>query len=113
MPDRTTVLLCYLPWIGWLAGIGVLASPRFRGNNRIRFHAFQSLYLFVAWLLVEWVVSPMTKIPGAGLSGVSGLLHLVLLGAWIFMLVKVNHDEDYRLPILGDLAQKSVDEQSL
>jgi uncharacterized membrane protein len=27
------------------------------------------------------------------------------------MLMKVSHDEDYRLPILGELAERSVSEQ--
>jgi uncharacterized membrane protein len=103
--------------VGWIASIAVLASARFRRDNRVRFHAFQAIYLFVAWMLVEWVVSPMTIFsdwgPGLHLSAISRLLHLALVGAWIFMLVKVNQNEDYRLPIIGDLADKSVAEQRI
>src|SRR5436305_1874705 len=56
--NRHAALLCYIPMVGWIAAIVVLASERFRRETQVRFHAFQGLYLFVAWLIVEWVVSP-------------------------------------------------------
>src|ERR1700732_3870816 len=60
---RNAALLCYIPWVGWIAAIAVLASDRFRGEKRLRFHAFQGLYLFAAWLMVEWVFTPVLAIP--------------------------------------------------
>src|SRR5690348_9045019 len=51
MSARTASILCYVPGIGWIASIVVLASEKFRANRDVRFHAFQGLYLFVAWLL--------------------------------------------------------------
>src|SRR5205085_11896359 len=56
---RNAALLCYIPWVGWIAAIAVLASDRFRTERRLRFHAFQGLYLFAAWLMVEWVAAPI------------------------------------------------------
>ena len=113
---RNASLLCYIPWIGWIAAIVVLASHRFRTNAQVRFHAFQGLYIFVAWLMVEWVVSPFLFASGF-LLGMpfhrmgANLLQLVVFIAWIFMLIKVSHDENYKLPIIGDLAERSVSEQ--
>jgi uncharacterized membrane protein len=112
---RNAALLCYIPWVGWIAAIAVLASDRFRGEKRLRFHAFQGLYLFAAWLMVEWV-TPMLAFPVSNVGfpvyrTVSQLLHLVIVGAWIFMLIKVSHDQDYHLPVIGDLADRSVSEQ--
>src|ERR1035438_3151183 len=45
---RTASILCYIPGMGWIAAIIVLASQRYRSVPTVRFHAFQSLYLFVA-----------------------------------------------------------------
>ena len=114
--NRNASLLCYIPWVGWVAAIVVLASERFRHETQVRFHAFQGLYLFVAWLLVEWVISPALYWSdwngGFGMHRVfSQLLQLVILGAWIFMIVKVSHDENVKLPIIGELADRSVCEQ--
>lgn len=103
-------MLCYIPLAGWIASIVVLASPRFRENPVVRFHAFQGLYLFVAWLLIEMFVGPLMSVSHAG-HIVSRVLHLVILVAWIFMLVKTSHSEKYSLPIVGELAERSVAEQ--
>jgi uncharacterized membrane protein len=107
---RTASLLCYIPMLGWIVSIVVLASARFRGDGRVRFHAFQGLYLFVTWLLVDWVLSPIFRGPPFH-SFFPGLLKVVIFGAWIFMIIKTAHDVTYKLPILGDLAEKSVSEQ--
>src|SRR5687768_9113887 len=54
---RTAAMLCYIPLAGWIAAIVVLASPRFQRDRDLRFHAFQGIYLFVVYLLVDWVVA--------------------------------------------------------
>ncbi len=109
---RNAAVLCYIPWVGWVAAIVVLASERFRHDSRVRFHAFQGLYLFVAWLMVEWVISPLFWWDNWPLHrALPDALHLVILIAWIFMIIKASHDEPYRLPIIGELADRSVSEQ--
>jgi len=112
---RTASVLSYVPGIGWIACIIWLASDRFRQHRAVRFHAFQGLYLFVAWLLVDWVVSPVLRMTGYGfwqpLPRGGGVLHLLILAGWIVMIVKVTQGQHYRLPILGDLAERSVAEQ--
>jgi uncharacterized membrane protein len=115
MSPRTAALLCYIPFIGWIAAIVVLASERFRNDSGTRFHAFQGLYLFVAWLIVELVLDPLLWFaPGSSWlfrRAAEAALKLAVLGAWILMLVKVSQSEDFRLPILGELADRSVSEQ--
>lgn len=110
---RTASLLCYIPILGWIVSIVVLASARFRTDSRVRFHAFQGLYLFVTWLLVDWVLGPAFGYAFVGPfhQVFPGLMKAVIFGAWIFMIIKTAHDETYKLPILGDLAEKSVSEQ--
>jgi uncharacterized membrane protein len=105
---RTASILCYVPGIGWIASIIVLASDRFRHDRLVRFHGFQGLYLFVAWLLDDQVLRHLLeRIPGFQLQHV---VQAVLLGMSIFMMVKAAHDEAYCLPLFGELAQKSVAE---
>ena len=105
---RTASILCYIPGIGWIAAIAVLASQRFRAYRTVRFNAFQGLYLFVAWLLEDWVLHPLfSHIPGVHLDGI---LKLALLGVSIFMMVKTGHDETVSLPVIGELAERSVAE---
>jgi len=105
---RTASILCYVPMIGWIAAIVVLSAERFRHLPAVRFHAFQGLYLFVAWLMNDWVLRwalfPLMHLP------LRPLVALLLLCMSIFMMVKASHDETYSLPLFGELAQRSVSE---
>jgi uncharacterized membrane protein len=98
-----------VPTIGWIAAIIVLASEKFRNDRAVRFHAFQGLYLFVAWLLnqsvLSWVWWPMPHFQ------LRHLVDLALLGMAVFMIVKALHDEAYSLPLFGELAQRSIAER--
>ena len=105
---RTASILCYVPWVGWVAAIVVLASDRFRHDRAVRFHAFQGLYLFVAWLIADQVVRPMFDLMTN--LHLYRVVEAVLIGASIFMMVKAAHEETYGLPLFGELAQRSVAE---
>ncbi len=116
---RTASMLCYLPVVGWIPAIVVLASQRFREDRIVRFHAFQGIYLFVVWLIVDWVISPLYQFALSPLphgmshafSFLGGLLKAALFVLWIFMLIKTGQDQLYKLPIVGELAERSVAEQ--
>lgn len=115
LTPRNASLLCYIPMVGWVASIVILASARFRSDPEVRFNAFQGLYLFVAWLIVDWVVAPFLLFPFPGDFGMRHflprLLKLAVFGIWIFMIVKISQGHSYRLPILGEMAERSVSEQ--
>ena len=110
LSPRPAAILCYVPAIGWIAAIIVLAARKFKDNQLIRFHAFQGLYLFAAWLVVDWVVNPIARFTPGPSHPIGTLLHGVLLAVSIFMMVKASHDEAYVLPIIGELAQRSATE---
>jgi uncharacterized membrane protein len=107
LSPRTASILCYIPVVGWIAAIVVLAADRFRAMRPVRFHAFQGLYLGVAWVMNNWVLGRM---PWFGRRYVHDLVSLVLLVASIFMMVKASREETYSLPVIGELAEKSVSE---
>lgn len=111
--DRTASVLCYIPVFGVIPAIVFLASQKFRGNVRVRFNAFQSVYLFVAWLIVSSAMPVLILgVPGWGMEHVFvEALKIVIFGCWIYLLIKAAHQEQVRLPILGDLAARSTSEQ--
>ncbi len=108
LSPRKASLLCYIPVAGWIPSIFMLSSARFQNDRQVRFHAFQGLYLFVAWLLADWVIGPMFR--GMNLH-IEGLLKAAIFCAWIFMIVKTSQNEHYRLPVFGELAERSANEQ--
>src|SRR5207248_4430990 len=66
-------------------------------DRTVRFHAFQGLYLFVAWLIVEWVLSPIFREFHYPIFRVDKLLHILILGVWIFMIIKTRDRKSTRL----------------
>jgi uncharacterized membrane protein len=109
---RTASILCYVPGIGWIVSIIALAADKFRHDRTVRFHAFQGLYLFVAWLLADWVLRPMSDaflVPHFHL-GLYRIIQAGLLGMSIFMMIKASHDQAFPLPLFGELAQRSMAE---
>ena len=112
LSSRKASLLCYIPIVGWIPAIVILASSRFKTDKTVRFHAFQGLYIFVAWLIVDWAVGPIFDFSSHFVHVNPGdLLKLAVFGAWIFMLFKTSQNELFRLPLLGELADRSIAEQ--
>lgn len=111
LSPRTAAILCYVPTVGWIAAVVVLAARKFRNDRIVRFHAFQGLYLFAAWLVVQWVVHPLMSTMSDRVVRVDRILEALLLAVSVLMMVKASHDDHYVLPIIGELAQKSAAEQ--
>ncbi len=104
---RTACILCYIPVVGWIFAVIVLASQKFRGDQLVRFHSFQGLYLFAVWLFIHWAVRPAFQdLDFAGYK----LLEAIMFGLWIFMMIKTSRQERYVLPLIGELAQRSAAE---
>jgi len=108
---HTASILCYIPFIGGIFSIFVLAAERFRKDNLVRFHAFQGLYLFVVWLIHSWVIEGILYETIAGADFITRAIKLLLTGTWIFMLYKTSQKEVVRIPVIAELADKSVAEQ--
>lgn len=110
LTSRNAPVFCYIPWVGWIASIVVLAAEKFRQQREVRFHAFQGLYLFVIWLFVDWVFGPLTGY-AAATRMIARLMKLGLVATSLYMVVKTSQGETIRLPLLGELADRSVSEQ--
>ena len=102
--------LAYL--LGFITGILFLLIEPYNRDREVRFHAFQGLYLFVVWLILDWVVGPMVAVVhGPAMMPIGKILKVAVIFAWVFMLVKLSQGQSFRLPIIGELAERSVAEQ--
>jgi uncharacterized membrane protein len=109
MSPRAAAILCYIPTVGWIAAVIVLASRKFKGDQNVRFHAFQGLYLFATWLLLKWI-GPIMDAGSDRFLRIDHVFEGVLLFVSIFMIIKASHEETYVLPIIGELAKRSATE---
>ncbi len=94
---RTAGWLSYLG--GWVTGLIFLLLKR--ENRFVRFHAMQSLIFFGAMSMVTAVFSqiPLLGFIGDGLGFVSFI-------CWIVLMVAAARGRYYKLPIIGDYAEK-------
>jgi uncharacterized membrane protein len=113
MNDNMASALCYL--LGFITGILFLVLAPYNQNRTIRFHAFQSIFLNIAWFAVWIVVTiialALNAIPFLGVF-VSIVLHLALFLAgiiiWFYMMYKAYNGEKIVLPFVGPLADKQA-----
>lgn len=97
MKARTAGWLSYL--FGWATGLLFLLLER--ENRFVRFHAMQSLLFFGALSIVGAVLN---YIPYFGF--VSAGLFLVGFVCWIVLMVAAHRGRYYKLPVIGDYAEK-------
>jgi uncharacterized membrane protein len=102
-----------LAYLGLLiTGIIFLAVGPYNKDPFVRFHAFQSIFLslvYIVFSIVWGAVFGMFFVAGLGffwsLIGLIGsLVRLAFLLLWLFMMYKAYNNERYSLPIIGPLA---------
>jgi len=91
--------LCY--FLGWITGV-ILWFSIPKSRKFIRFHAMQSIVVSVV-IMVIVIVLAWIPIIGWIISGLVGLLAFVL---WIVLMVKAYQGQMFKLPLIGDLADK-------
>ena len=106
LSDNVASALCYV--LGLITGILFLAIAPYNGNSNVRFHAFQSIFMHLA-LIVLYV--GLVLLMGAMFGGFGVLLGpAIQLGAfalWLYMLISTYRGKTVVLPVIGPLAQQA------
>lgn len=97
MKARTAGWLSYL--FGWVTGLIFFLLER--ENRFVRFHAVQSILFFGGLSIVQWLLSYLPFF-----SAIGGALGVVMFIGWIILMVNAGKGRYYKLPILGDLAER-------
>jgi uncharacterized membrane protein len=104
LTDNAAAALAYL--LGPITGVLFLAWAPYNQSKNVRFHAFQSIFLFVAWMVIVYAFAMILPIGlGFGLGRVIQLAGLVL---WLFLMYKTYNNEKIVLPVIGPLAEKQA-----
>ena len=101
-------LLAYV--FGWISGLIVFLTQK---HPEVRFHGAQSILLnialFVFWIVywvMQTILSMILSVLGVIFFFLSLLIGLAIVGLWVFMLIKGYNLEHYKLPLIGDMAEK-------
>ncbi len=112
MTNNVASALCYL--LGLLTGILFLVLEPYNKDKTIRFHAFQSIFFHVALIAVGIVFSILASIivhiPFFGWLVILlwPIFGLACFALWVFLMYKAYNNEKFKLPIIGDLAEKQA-----
>jgi len=90
LEENIAGLLSYV--VGWVTGLIFFLIEK--DSRFVKFHAMQSIITFMTVFILSWI--PFLNI-------VVGILALVL---WILLMIKAYQGEKFKLPVIGDLAER-------
>jgi uncharacterized membrane protein len=107
LPDKFAGALAYFTFV---PAIIFLVLEPYNKSRFIRFHAFQCLFLSAALFAIGIVLAMIASIPFIGLITIP-LHFLVWIGAIvvaIILMLKAYQNQMYKLPVIGDMAEKQA-----
>jgi len=113
LEENVACALCYALTV--LTGIVFLVWAPYNQNKLIRFHAFQSIFFWVAMMGLYIVAMILSFI----LVFIPVLGHLLIIliyiglmvagiGGWLFLMYKAYNKEKFVIPVIGPLAEKQA-----
>jgi uncharacterized membrane protein len=107
MADNVAGMLAYITII---PAILFLILEPYNKSRFVRFHAWQCIFFNIAWWILWIGLRIIVHLPLLGfltlliwpLVGLAGLV------IWVMLLVKANQGLMFKLPIIGDLAEKQA-----
>jgi uncharacterized membrane protein len=107
LTDNVAGMLAYVTII---PAIVFLVLEPYNKRRFIRFHSFQNIFFVIAWIVLGVALSIVAAVPVLGwltlliwpLVGLGGL------AIWVIMLIKAYQGKMFKLPIIGDIAEKQA-----
>ena len=104
--------------VSYFLGIitGLIVYLMEKNDKYVRFHAMQSILLTVALFIVSIVLGILSMVFAIATLGVGifllGIIYLLFWLAcfllWLFLMWKAYSGEKYKLPVIGDMAEKNA-----
>ena len=69
-------------------------------NKLIRFHAMQSILVFLPLMIFAWLFLYI-------FSWISWIFWILVIVLWVILMLKALQGVKYKLPIIGDIAEKN------
>ncbi len=120
MEENVASALCYV--LVWLTGIIFFFVEK--KSKTVKFHAMQSILTFLPLTIIGWVVgwlgTPSVSWSGGGYwgysynPGIPALIYLswaiyaVTIILWILLIFKAYSGEKFKVPIIGNIAEKQA-----
>jgi uncharacterized membrane protein len=107
MEDREKLLSFIAYFFGWASGLIIFLTEK--KSEYVRFNAMQSIIFSGILTILKIFITVITFIPLMGRIIGYLLLSIIYIGGaiiWIILLVKSFQGEYFKLPLIGDYAEK-------
>lgn len=104
MQKNVSALLCYVA--GWVTGLIFYFIEK---DKFVQFHAVQSIITFGALTIIEIIIRviPVYTFSGIAVIGViMTIIGIITFVLWILLMVKAYQNQRFKLPLIGDMAEK-------
>lgn len=110
LAPNIAALLCYI--CGIITGIIFLVLEK--ENKEVKFHAWQSIFLGGAALIIYLVLMVVGFIPYIGIIAIvlSIIFYIAYAIVWVIAMVKAYQGEHWLIPVIGNLAEQQVQKSS-
>jgi uncharacterized membrane protein len=108
LDENVEAALCYLFF--WVSGlIFYFIEDK---NKFIRFHAMQSILVFLPLMILAWIFGGFFGVFSYGVgwyffAWISWLFWALVFILWIILMVKAYQMQKFKLPVVGDIAEKN------
>jgi uncharacterized membrane protein len=100
-----------IAYITLIPAIVFLIIEPFKRSSYVRFHAWQSIFFFVAWAVIDILVGVVQNLVPSTVFltlTVLQLAGLAIFVVWIYVFISAFGGKRIKLPIIGDLAEKQA-----
>jgi len=99
-----------LAYVTIIPAIVFLVLEPFNKKRFVRFHAFQSIFFFVAWIVIDIGLAFIGHIPFLGWATffLWPLISLALFVIWLILVLKAYQGQMFKLPVIGDIAEQQA-----
>jgi uncharacterized membrane protein len=110
IPEEAAAALCYL--LGVITGVLFLTVEPYNRNRNVRFHAWQSIFLF-GGLTVVYIAGMFAAYVMPAVFAVLFWLgtafgSLASFGLWLYLMRKTYNRQEVVLPVIGELARQQA-----
>src|SRR5580658_7359971 len=96
-----------LAYITIIPAILFLVMPPYNKSSYVRFHAWQCIFLTIAWIVLFIVLAIFARIPMFGLImfPIMLLLDLGMFVLWLIVVLKALNGQRFKIPFIGPFAE--------
>lgn len=106
LSENVASALCYV--LGFITGILFLVIEPYNRNRNIRFHAFQSIFLSVAVIVISIILSSLFVFAFGMWWMLFLLFRLACFILWLYMMWKAYNNQKVVLPVIGPIAERQA-----